>query len=454
MIFSIKNYYKSLIDNKLYKNILVLFSGVFFARLVPFLLSPLLSRLYTPADFGGFSLVLITSALFSIAITGSYEYAILLPKNNIKAFHILIAAIFISLFSALLFYSLFFLLKLLNISYLHGNSFYWFSLSVLVFSLLQAFFRLLSYWQNRNEKYTKIATATASKGLITSPVQAFLKYFQISQGLFWGELLGQFLQLALLAKSSFSDLSRYLRFFSIKNARKLLIRYIKFPIFTLPSDLLNFVSAQLPIFMLAIFFTETTVGWYFFAHKLLSAPLNMLGNATSQVYLREIAAHKTNKAKIAEISFDIFRKIFTIGILPFSLLSIYGDIIFEFIFGNQWLIAGEYARFLSPWLFFALIFSPISAIFQVLEKQQIALISNLILLILRFASLFVGAYFLQNATISILLFGASGFLFWVIFGIYTLKTAHVKLFPVLKLMLGGVFFVSLPILLIRLLLAL
>ena len=66
-----------------------------------------------------------------------------------------------------------------------------------------------------------------------------------------------------------------------------------------------------------------------------------------------------------------------------------------------------YAQILSVWSFFWFISSPMSTLFNVLEKQEFGLRLNLANLATRLISLLVGG-FLNNARLGLLLFGISG----------------------------------------------
>lgn len=70
------------------KNIVTLMTGTAIAQAIPIAISPILTRIYSPEDFGVFALfVAIISILGNIA-NAKYELAIMLPKKDEDAINI------------------------------------------------------------------------------------------------------------------------------------------------------------------------------------------------------------------------------------------------------------------------------------------------------------------------------------------------------------------------------
>ncbi len=73
-----------IIKNKSSRNILTLMTGSTIAQAIPIAISPILTRLYTPEDFGVLALFTSLVTIFSVISTGRYEFAIMLPKKRVK----------------------------------------------------------------------------------------------------------------------------------------------------------------------------------------------------------------------------------------------------------------------------------------------------------------------------------------------------------------------------------
>lgn len=107
-----------------------------------------------------------------------------------------------------------------------------------------------------------------------------------------------------------------------------------------------------------------------------------------------------------------------IGIIPYSIVFLIGPWLFTVVFGSEWLIAGEFSRWLSIWLFATLFTRPIVAAIPVLKLQQFFLWFEVCSLILRAAVLYGGyKFFAFTALVNVMCFSITNML---LFGILTL----------------------------------
>jgi lipopolysaccharide exporter len=131
-----------------------------------------------------------------------------------------------------------------------------------------------------------------------------------------------------------------------------------------------------------------------------------MGSAITQVFFQRAAEAKIEN-KLSGIVEDILRVLVSVNLFPFLILTLVGADLFSFIFGQVWTEAGVYIQILSIWAFIWLLTSPLSSIFDVLEKQAYALKINILILITRFISLIIGGI-LGNVHIALILFAGTG----------------------------------------------
>ncbi len=67
------------------KNTLTLMIGSALAQVIPIIISPILTRVYTPEEFGIFALYITFISIGASLVTAKYETAILLPKKEENA---------------------------------------------------------------------------------------------------------------------------------------------------------------------------------------------------------------------------------------------------------------------------------------------------------------------------------------------------------------------------------
>src|SRR5690625_3807380 len=89
------NYLKRTFNNRLIKNILLLMTGTGLAQILTVVLSPVITRIYNPTDYG--TLALYTSALSLLSLIGSLKYdsAIPIADNDKKAINIFVLCLLI-----------------------------------------------------------------------------------------------------------------------------------------------------------------------------------------------------------------------------------------------------------------------------------------------------------------------------------------------------------------------
>lgn len=411
--------------NQMLKNILTMMSGTIVAQFVAILITPLLSRLYTPDDFGVLALYTSLCGIGVIFSTGNYELCILLPKKDYSAFHVVCMAGIISLafctiscLGILLFHDE--IIRLLN-----NNQFVFLIYLVPVGVLINALANLLNYWCNRHKFYELSSMTTITRSAVTSGLNLIMGEWQIFTG---GLVLGSFL-------GSFSGLIRLLHYFlnttktfqcSVKFMWFLAKKYRKFPFFNMWATQLNNVSASLPILLLGGYFSPFVVGFYSMANRCVSLPMSVIGGSVANVYLQQCAEFSHDKKKIADMTNAVFQKLIKIAVIPFTVILGFGDYIFAFVFGDFWKVAGTYASILAPWLALVFVCSPLSSLMIVLQKQRQNFIFQFTICILRAMVLIISGIFFMDAMIAVILYSFIGFIMWFGLLLYILKCIGIR----------------------------
>ena len=141
------------------KNVLTLVTGTTIAQAIPIAISPILTRIYTPEDFGVLALFISITTILGTIANGRYELAIVLPKRDNNALELTALSIIITMGFSLLLVILVILFHDSLLSYLNNDRFsfwlYLIPLSVLLFSL----FNILNYYHTRKKEYKTIKHA-------------------------------------------------------------------------------------------------------------------------------------------------------------------------------------------------------------------------------------------------------------------------------------------------------
>ncbi|MDD2548624.1 MAG: oligosaccharide flippase family protein [Bacteroidales bacterium] len=417
-------------DKEFLRNFLTLFTGSTLGQFIPFVAGPLLARLYVPADFGLYALLSSTAGLASLVATGSYEFAILTSDTDDEADSLsllssLLSFIFSCVATLILFLMVVFAKPWTNSAF----GYTWFL--VPLFVVFQGVLNATGYRLNRQQKYGVMARGRLLRAAVMTSVQLLLGFLSLPWGLFPGMLTGHFSAAAYQLRSVRCYFHSAFRSFTIKNIKVLAAKYYRFPAFLMPAQLVNELSIQTPVFLLKSFFSTSAVGFYALPQKFLNAPVALIGNSIGQVFFQKAVEQKKHSESLAATTLSLFRFLFRIGVVPFSIMLVFGDSVFVWLFGDQWVQSGLFAQMLSPWLLFVLSGSPISKLFTVLDKQHQSLWLNLVLLTLRVAGLIAGALFFSSQVMAVFLFSLLSFLYWVFLTFYILRLAKVKVLPII-----------------------
>lgn len=439
---SIKNLFRS----EFYRNILSLFSGMFLSRVFPALFALVIVRIYSPENFGIFVLYLTIASTLSIVSTGKFENAIILAETREEKKHIFWLAQKINgwvnsaAFGVVLIYIL--------VTGLAESSFIFMLLLIPVFSFFFAAVQLVRNILISNKQFRNLSVLEVVRSILMGILQCAFFIFP-ETGLFIGAVVAQVLTYFWYARkipeTSWAGTFRF-----TEAEKKYAKRYIDFPKFSVASELFNFTSSQLPVFMVKPFFGATILGLYSFPHRYVSTPVQLLSTSISRVYIQKAQSLKYNITELGELTFSLFKKQFLTGIVPFAILALWGRPIFHFIFGAEWEYSGFLAQLISPWLFAVMLISPLSSIMIVMEKQKISMYYNITLLIFRIASLLVGGLVFKDIAWAIGLYSLTGFIFFVALGIYSLKLAGVNLANTTIFVFKFTILVLLPLILIKL----
>jgi O-antigen/teichoic acid export membrane protein len=410
------------------RNVLTLMTGTTIAQAIPIAISPILTRIYTPEDFGLFALYTSIASILGVVATGRYELAIMFPKKDENAANIVILSIIISFFISLILLIFIFIFNA-QITNILGNQdislwLYFIPITVVLTGIYQSF----NYWSNRKKQYKRLSISRVIQSSTVATTNLGMGFGGFgATGLLFGTIAGQSIATIILAKMVITEdieifkKVKKLKYFALAK------RYVKFPKYEIWSAFFNTASSHSPIILLGVFFNSTVVGFYSLSYRILNLPMSFISSSISQVFLQESAKIKKDREKLHNLTKSTFKKLFYLGLFPMVFLGVFGDIVFSFIFGEEWKVAGQYAQVLSIWLFFVFLISPLSTLLITLEKQKESFYFNISILISRVLALYLGYYIFNNAFETIVLFTFVGVVFWMGLMFYILQLVDIKL---------------------------
>lgn len=363
------------------RDVLALMSGSAIAQALPIAAAPILTRIYSPDDFGVAALFLAVATVMASVVNGRYELAIGLPESDDDAINIAALGVAIAVFASVLFLLLiaFFGTKIAILADTQ-EVIPWLCLIPLSV-LLTGIFNVLNYTNNRLGKFKEIAKANVFKSVAGTATMISLGFIvKGALGLIIGGLVSQFVSNMRLYHNirAHFDLNQI----SYKKAVRLAKRYKDFPRYSMWSGVFNTAANNSIIFFMPIVFGIGALGSYNLATRVLSAPSALISSAMGQVFLREATRERQLHGHAKRAFKKTVRNLTLIGVPIFGAVFLFAEPLFALVFGDSWRVAGVYAIALVPLLLTRFIVSTVSMMNVVFEKNYIGFYWQVILAVL------------------------------------------------------------------------
>lgn len=399
-------YKEKLKGNIFFQNIAVVAGGNFTAKLIAILATPVITRLYTPEDYGLYSVFISIIGIVGSFATMRYSVTIPIARDERLADNLLKLCFVITITLSLLWFvglAVFGNVIAVKLSSEQLLPYLWL-LPIVFFT--KGIYEALNSWAIRVKNFKLITHTIVSQSISSTSIKIGLGLLGVAPlGLFIGHVaqeaagIGSLLSKLIKTKQSFF---KELKWGELKFAAN---RYKRFPLVQSWSQLLLALGAQLPVLLLGVFYGVEVVGVFGLALGMINLPMGLIGQSVSQVFFAEISKYGNNETdKIYSLSISIVKKMFIISLLPVAILLLLGPWLFETVFGDEWYKAGIYARYFSLLVLVQFTSSPLVSVFNVFEKQGLQLMLNIIRVVLVALIFYISHLLNVNADRAVLLY--------------------------------------------------
>jgi len=419
--------FKKLHSSEFIRNVGTLMTGTAIAQALPILVSPILSRIYSPDDFGVLALFMAITIVISVVASGRYELAIMLPEEKRDATNILALALILTAITSLITLVLVLILKNFIADFFEEPGIktllYFIPLVVLFTGSYNAF----NYWSTRHKTFKRNAASRISQSTVMVGTNLGMGFSNWgSAGLIAGYIAGQMVATIVLAGKTVNNMSLAMKDVSkvmiLENARK----YRNFLRINTPHAFIGSLQDHGIVYVIMAFFSKSILGSYSFAFRLVTAPTALIGSSIYQVFYQKATIALQEGQDIQKMVLRIYRNLFIIGLPIFTILFFFAPPIFSFVFGEEWIISGEIAGIIAPWLFLNFMASPVSCITVLMNKQFQGMLLSIADVILKVTAIVIGGIkgdvYLTFTLMSIM---CSGLLIFSLFLFY--KFAGIKI---------------------------
>jgi len=362
---------KRLSKSDFFGPVLTIMSGSTLAQLIPLFSEILIVRLFSPVELGILALFLAVATLFSAVATGRYEMAIVLPRTDDKAINVLALSLFITLLISI-FSGLIVWLFGEDIARLAGSEgLIPFLKWVPLFVLVSGFYQSFNQWATRKRYYKNIAASKISQSSSNAAISLGTGFAGMNAlGLIWGQIAGWFMGSMPLF---YRFWRRDQKLIPAVNKTQMLVQakeYSDFPKINSAHILSDIGQQSLLNFIISRFFGDHILGFYSRMIRIVKVPAGFIGAAVGQVFYQKASEVWHQHHNIRPLLKKQMIPMLALGLPIFTLLALFGPAIFGFVLGEDWMIAGTYAQFLSPWLFLNFLISPFTSIPLIVGRQS------------------------------------------------------------------------------------
>jgi O-antigen/teichoic acid export membrane protein len=353
------------------RNVATLASGTATAQFFALTVTPLLSRLYSPADFGILGAFLAISGVVVSISSLVFEFAIPLPRHDSDGRRLVVLTLAMNALAALLCVVVVVSgagSQLAMRAEIEELAPYLWLLPLTV--LFAGTYKISSFWAVRKKNFVRIATTKVVQ------IVAMLA-IQVAGGLASGTAL--WLVVGYIANQSLGSLSLLgglpgvkslltVRAWS-KRSLALLRKYVWFMKYDSPATFLDVASAALPSLLFLPLFGPGMAGAYFMAERVVATPLAYLSLSIGQVLygdVRQLAADGRLMPMLRRIT--LIQAALTL--LPVIVVALFGSTIFAFVLGEAWREAGLYAMWLAPAFYINSLYPAIAPALSATQGQK------------------------------------------------------------------------------------
>ena len=372
--------------------------GTAVAQSVAVIVAPILTRLYSPDDYGALAVFAASVSIGMSVATGRYEAAVSLPPESPEGEWQAIALVRLATLVA----GSVSLLGLVTITiartlgydpWFKGLGNWAFAIPLAVF--LGCLSQTLMAYAIRRRQYTNVAQVEPLRRIVSALTQVILGIRGAGlSGLMLGTLIAPFVGLSPLSRvyregvRSYAPVSHNSVLGGVWTAAR---SYSDFPRISLWSNLLLALAGNAQILILGLFFTQGEVGQVSLAVIVVSMPASLVAVSVAQVFQRELAARYRDIESSLALATRVVRNLAFVSLIPFLVLAVFGEALFTFVFGQEWTTAGAIATALVPLTWCRFVSTSMSFVFPIYRRSGLQLTWQAITLVVTSGAYVVAA---------------------------------------------------------------
>lgn len=329
------------------KKITKLGTGTLVANIITLLALPFIAKVYSPFEYGKFTLIFSVVSIILPLATLRLENLIVVENSNKETHKIIYAAVIFSFVISILTLIILFI----EITLLDNINFDISILNSILFStmiFLQAIVCLIGQYTLRNREYTRVAVSsvlqnflTAVMQIITGLVRPFLSSLLVSF------ISGRFLGILILVRPHLRHIFKTKM--SLRDILVTLKKYLPTSKLLIFGGIFESSSIALPALALSFYFGFEFAGYAGMINTVMMTPVLLVGGAFGSVLLSELSnSGRNHKIKNDILKYTTFRLVLVSAIYGLFTLF-FGSEVLIWALGSDWNVIKQ----VLPWLAFS-----------------------------------------------------------------------------------------------------
>ena len=340
---------------------------------------------YSPEEMGALSFFLAVISIGSTLAMLRLDLTIVLHQDMKSAIQTLQFCLALAACAAPVLWLFFYLIQYINSDFCDKINFL--SLFGIFFLAGTSAFQL---FMTKADQFKIISYARILQSVSILGGQILFFYIDKNSGLIIGNLLGLLVCYYYFRIKSIPLGYANWSFFDLKKNRQIVKKYSKIAFYSLPSGVANLLYQNIQPVLILAWFGKAEAGLFFFAVRILQAPLQLISSSVSNIFYKEASELMANQPqKLFGYTLKMQALIGGVIILPVLFLAVTSQQIILFFFDAKWAASGQYLSILVCLFFFRSLYNPISYIAEVVNKVQVELVFNVFLLGSNVAALYV-----------------------------------------------------------------
>lgn len=332
--------------------------------------TPLLSRIYTPAEFGVLAVFLAASGVSVVVSAFRYEQAILVADTDDEAAAVVKAALGCVVFTTIL----------AAIAALAGGD--WladFTSTPAIADVLWLLpvtvaaggvHQIMVSWATRQGGFTALSRSKAVLGVSLAVSQLAIGLStDWAGGLVVGVAVSWLLAILVLVPAM-----RGLTLATDADAWGAAVRYRRFPQLGMWASLLNRSALEIPSVALAALYGPEVAGSFLLAVRVVATPARLITESAYQVYVNEASRLKREApGEMYTLFLRTLTRLARLAVPAALLLAVFGPWGFGVVLGPDWAESSEQLRLLAPFLVAMMLTQPVAGTLWLTERLDLQL---------------------------------------------------------------------------------